>query len=132
MIKRDIVLRWTQELAKVISKLLGKETEEALEIIDDALVDQLELDPSQLARMTQKELLNYLANDKQLSLPQIEFVGNLFYERAMQMQETKDIHEWNPYFAKAYTLLDHVQNNADTYSLDRQQKLKTIQQFLQS
>lgn len=132
MINRDIVLRWTQELAKVISKLLGKETEEALEIIDDALADQLELNPSQLAQMTQKELINYLVNDRQLSLPQIEFVGNLFYERAMQMRTTKELYEWNPYFAKAYILLNHVQNNADTYSLDRQQKLKTIQTCLQS
>ena len=132
MIKRDIILRWTQELAKVTSKLLGKETEEALDIIDDTLLIQLALDPSQLARLTQEELLHMLAHEQQLSLPQIEFVGSLFYERAILMQAIKERSEWNPYFAKAYILLNYVQNNADIYSLDRQQKLKRIQTFLQS
>ena len=36
MIRKDIVLRWTQELAKVMAKIMGKERLEALDLIEEA------------------------------------------------------------------------------------------------
>lgn len=117
-------MRWTQELAKVMALLMGKDTKEALDLIDSAMRDQIGLDPDQLERMNHKELLDYLQQKDNLNLGQIEFIAGLFYEKYKRSGASDKV--WSPHLAKAYTLLKHVHEHADTYSLDRKQKLDSM------
>lgn len=104
--------------------LMGKDTKEALDLIDSAMRDQIGLDPDQLERMNHKELLEYLQQKDNLHLGQIEFMAGLFYEKYKRLKTSDKA--WSPHLAKAYTLLKHVHEHADTYSFDRKQKLDAM------
>ena len=81
MIQRDIVLRWTKELAKVISKLMGKETREALGILEEVTLSLLKVDPEKLEKLPKEDLVLFLIEERALLVPQLEFLAELLLKK---------------------------------------------------
>ena len=97
MIQKDFILRWAQELAKVIARMLGKDPDESIEIIDEVLIELLKIDTQNLKRLKPEEVIPFLTEEKGLEVLQMDFLAELFAKRgellyeAGQLVESKDI-----------------------------------------
>ena len=134
MIKRDYFLRWTQELAKVIARLIGKDPEEALELLDKSLEEQLQLDAKSLADIPKEKLIEYLSNSRGYDLAQIEFIAEALYLQCQnlhqQLPQTQDFANQKDKLEKALTIFEHVENEQGIFSLERQSKIANIHSML--
>lgn len=130
MIKRDYFLRWTQELAKVIARLIGKDPEDALELLDKSLEEQLQLDAKALADIPKEQLIDYLTNSRGFDLAQLEFVAEILYLQChnlqQQLPQSQDFAGQKDKLEKALTIFEHVEKEQDIFSLERQSKMSGI------
>ncbi len=80
MIKRDYILRWTKELAKVLAQLMGKRVELQLEIIHQTYDELLELDLQTLEELPLEAVLPYLTEERQFDESQLTFLAEILYK----------------------------------------------------
>lgn len=134
MIKRDYFLRWTQELAKVIARLIGKDPEDAVELLDKTLEEQLQLDAKTLSDLPKAQLINHLANERGYNLAQMEFIAELLYLQCTQLKqqapESQDFDILEDKLEKALTIFEHVEQEQGLFSLERQAKMTDLRSWL--
>lgn len=126
MLKRDILLRWTQELAKVIARLLGKEPQEALPIMDEAYRELLKTDPETLRRTPLDQLLTYLQEEKQLNDGQLEFVAELLRREAELLYENDALVQSSDRYRRALLIFEYLDQHQEVFSFERQETIGHI------
>lgn len=131
MIKKDIVLRWTQELAKVIARMLGETAQESVEIMDEAINELLDLDPEGLNGILIEDLLDFLIQEKKLEVPQLDFLAELLARQADLLYEAGQFVESRNKIERALAIFDFTEENQDIFSFERASKLAHYRALLQ-
>lgn len=129
MIKKDILLRWTQELAKVISLLLGKDPEEAMDILEEALVHQLDIDTDFISETKQEDLVELL-QEKGLDAPRMEFLAEILLKQGQLLYANKQFVESKDKFEKALIIFDYTDSVLQIFSFERVSKLSEIKKLI--
>jgi len=78
-------------------------------------------------KMSIEELINHLEKEKKLDNQQLELVGFVLKE---QGELSEEMDNKTNYFRKAYFLLDKVERESTSFSMDRQMKLEELKNFL--
>ncbi|GJM33083.1 MAG: hypothetical protein DHS20C18_20840 [Saprospiraceae bacterium] len=131
MIKRDHLLRWTQELAKVIARLMGKETLEALDIIDDIYDGVLEFSPSELDRIPPETWWTYLTIKKSFHEGQLDFLAELLYRQGTLLHKSSQLVESKARLQQALHIFERLDKEQAVFSFERQQQLVDIRKQLE-
>lgn len=134
MIKRDIILRWVQELAKVIAKMAGKDPKENLEMLENAFDELLQLDAKALRDIPKEKMIDYLFSERGFDLAQLEFIAELLYLQAANMEthldHTGDFDDRRDKLEKALIIFEHVESKQDVFSFERQAKMADLRSAL--
>lgn len=134
MIQKDYILRWVQELAKVMARMIGKDPKETLELLDTAFDELLQLDAKSLRDIPKEKIIDYLIKERGFDIPQLEFIAELLYLQATNMEallaQPVDFADQRDKLEKALIIFEHVENNQDIFSLERQNKLAKIRSTL--
>jgi hypothetical protein len=128
-IERDYLMRQLRMLFDVISKIIRHrrkgENEDAQDEIN-YLYSCLKIDED-IKTMNIEALFDLLVNIKKLTNEHIEMVAYVLKEQG----ELSDQRESKlDFFRKAYFLLDKVDRESFTFSMDRQMKMAELREFL--
>ena len=127
--ERDYIMRQIMQLFDVIQKILrlrikGQEEEAEEQIRYFYTILKIETD---IAKLGIEELLDFLQNEKKLANPQIELLAFVLKEQG-ELAGEENIRL--DFFRKAYFLLDKVERESTSFSMDRQMKLTELKAYL--
>jgi len=128
-IERDFLMRQLMQLFEVIHKILGHrekgEDEEAAKQIH-YFYSCLKIE-TDIHKLSINELIEYLQNEKKLSNEQIELFAFVLKEQGeLAGEEVLRL----DFFRKAWFLLDKVEKESISFSIDRQMKLEELKAYL--
>jgi hypothetical protein len=128
-IEKDYLMRQLLMLFEVIHKILRHrkrgETEEALDEIQ-YFYDCLKIE-TDVTKLSFEELIRFLETEKKLTNDHIEMVAFVLKE---QGELTEDDAQRIELFRKSYFLLEKVEHESITFSMDRQMKLAELREYL--
>ena len=127
--ERDYIMRQIMQLFDVIQKILrlrikGQEEEAEEQIRYFYTILKIETD---IAKLGIEELLDFLQNEKKLANPQIELLAFVLKEQG-ELAGEENIRL--DFFRKAYFLLDKVERESTSFSMDRQMKLTELKAYI--
>lgn len=128
-VEKDYLMRQLMLLFEVIQKILGHrrkgDNDEAEEQIK-YFYNCLKIDED-LRKLSIESLMELLSKQKKFSNEHIEMVAIVLKEQGELATETK---EKLDFFRKAYFILDKVECESTSFSLERQMKLEELKQYL--
>jgi hypothetical protein len=125
MIKQDLIERMSKELAKVLAELLGFDTTQKLEYINEYL-SSLSLDPVQILDLDPEDLLDDLLDREDLQVSHLELVGNLIHQKAL-VYYAQDFDAFgHNMMKKAILVLEHVDEELGIYSVERRELIASM------
>ena len=128
-IEKDYLMRQLMMLFEVIGKIIRYrkkgENEEALDEIQ-YFYECLNIE-KEINSMSIENLLNLLEKEKKLTNEHIEMIAFVIKEQG-ELSETKETKL--DFFRKAYFLLDKVERESITFSMDRQMKMAELREYL--
>lgn len=130
MIKRDYILRWTTELAKVMARMLGKEPELQINIIREAYDELLGLDLTSLDDLTLDEIIPYLSDQRGFNEGQLEFLAEMLYQEGKLQLELSQISTARRRLQEALLIFEFLDTLQDVYSLERHERMSVIRYLL--
>lgn len=110
---------------------MGKETREALEIIDDIFNDLLEFNPAELDQIPPVEWWTYLTTKKALHKGQLEFLASLLHRQGTLLHETGQLVESKARLRQALHIFEQLEIEQAVFSFERQQQMTDIRNKLQ-
>lgn len=119
MIQRDYILRLTQQIAQVVAKLLGKSTEEKLEIIDQAFTEWLRLDHEELAQVDEEKIVDFLLQEKGFNVYQLELIAELMARHGEAFFEKQEFSSAKDQLKKSLIIFGFVEEETKLYSIER-------------
>lgn len=123
-------MRWTQELAKVMARLLGKEPDLQLEIIANSYEELLELDLGLLDQLLPEALLPYLLEEKQYNEGQLEFLAEMLYQHGRLLMESTQFSTGRRRLQYALLIFEFLDARQDVFSFERQGRMQDIRQAI--
>lgn len=128
-IEKDFLMRQLMMLFEVISKILRyrKKGEKGKALDEIHYFYKLLKIEANFDSMNIEQLLNFLEKDKNLTNEHIEMVAFVLKE---QGELAEDIQEKLGFFRKSYFLLDKVERESITFSMDRQMKMAELKEWL--
>ncbi len=128
-IERDYIMRQLLMLFEVIQKILrwrkkgdkGKAQDEIKYFYKILKID------SDVRKLNIEELLHLLESEKKLTNEHIEMVAFVLKEQG-ELEE--DVLRKLDFFRKSYFLLDKVERESVTFSMDRQMKMAELREYL--
>lgn len=130
MLKRDIVLRWTQELAKVIARLSGLDIGEAMPVLEEAYRVLLKVEPERLRELPPEQVLSLLTEEKALNLGQLEFLAELLAREGTLLYESGALVQSRDRLAKALLIFGRVETEQEVFSFERQERMAGLRRQL--
>ena len=130
MLKRDIVLRWTQELAKVIGRLSGLDTGAAMPVLEEAYRALLKVEPERLRELPPEQVLSFLTEEKALNLGQLEFLAELLAREGTLLYESGELVQSRDRLAKALLIFGRVETEQEVFSFERQERMAGLRRRL--
>ncbi len=130
MIQKDYIQRMLKDIARVIALLMGKNTDESLEIINKAYNSWLKLDAAFIDALSDDELIDVLINEKKLHVNHLEFLAELLAKEGELLFNEKDYEKSQNKLKKSLILFDFVDQEQQLFSLDRQATVQKIKQQL--
>ena len=128
-IEKDFIMRQLMMLFEVIHKILGYrkkgekgKAQDEIKYFYKYLKIETDIQP-----MGIEKLLDFLENDKNLNNEQIEMVAFVLKEQG-ELSESSEIQF--DFFRKSYFLLQKVENESISFSMDRQMKLAELKEWL--
>ena len=112
----------SKELAKVIAELLGFDTTQKLEYINEYFIS-LGLDPVNILETNPDELMDELVDRDDLQLSHLELVANLIHQKAKVYYEQDFDAFGHNMMKKAIVILEHVDHEMGIYSIERRELL---------
>ena len=125
MIKQDFIERMSQELAKVIAELLGFDTSQKLEYLNEYFAT-MSIDTMNLLESTPDELMDELIDREDLQVSHLELVANLMHQKALVYYEQEHDAFGHNLMKKALLLLEYVDDEMDTFSVGRRELMDAI------
>ncbi len=125
MIKQDLIERMSKELAKVIAELLGYDTTQKLEYINEYFIS-LGLDPVNILETDPDDLMDELVDRDDLQLSHLELVGNLIHQKAKVYYEQDFDAFGHNMMKKAIVILEHVDKEMEIFSMERRELLDSM------
>jgi len=128
-IEKDFIMRQLMMLFEVIQKIFrhretGKKEEAEKEI--QYFYECLKIE-TKIQSMKIEEMLEFLEKDKNLSREHIEMVAFVLKEQGELSESAED--KLN-FFSKSYFLLEKVERESVSFSMDRQMKLAELKEYL--
>ncbi len=128
-VERDFIMRQLMMLFSFLHKVIALrkkgEKEEAEETIHE-IYSALKIEED-LSEFSLEDLLEYLEKQKELSLEQLEIVALVLREQGELINsETAKL----DFFSKAYFILQKVDLNSVTFSINRQLALQELKEML--
>ena len=128
-IERDYLMRQLMMLFDVIEKIIRYRKKGEKEKAEDEIeyfYSSLNIE-SGIKSMSIENLLKFLETEKKLTNEHIEMIAFVLKEQG-ELSETgvKKV----DFFRKAYFLLDKVERESITFSMDRQMKMAELREFL--
>ncbi|MGN8226137.1 hypothetical protein [Gracilimonas sp. BCB1] len=125
----------TQVLTRVISTLVGLKTQEkadqAIEISNKVLNEQLDLNISELLDMDSEEMLRVLEEHPGMNHENLERVADLFFELASVLSEEEEPNtNLSRLWKRALLVYEYIESEGNVYSIDRNHKIEKIQEIL--
>jgi len=128
-IERDYLMRQLMMLFEVIQKIMGYrkkgDKKQALQQIN-YFYTCLKIDEDVRSKSIE-EFLDFLVGKKKLTNEQIEMVAIVLTEQGELAEEMK---EKTDFFRKSYFLLDKVERESTSFSMERQMKLSKLREYL--
>jgi hypothetical protein len=128
-IEKDYLMRQLMMLFEVIHKIIRYrkkgEKEEAFDEIQH-FYQTLNIEV-EIKSMGIEDLLKFLETEKKLSNEHIELIAFVLKEQG-ELSETNE--NKADFFRKAYFLLDKVERESITFSMDRQMKMAELREYL--
>lgn len=128
-VERDYLMRQLMMLFEVIHKILRHrkkgENEEAEQEIQ-YFYECLKID-DEVRKMNIEQLVDLLENKKKLTNEHIELVAFVLKEQGELAGEDNQRHDL---FKKSYFLLDKVERESTSFSMDRQMKMAELKEYL--
>lgn len=128
-IERDYLMRQLMMLFDVIQKILRyRQKGEKKPAMDEIkyFYKCLKMDES-VHKKGINELMDYLVSERKLTNEHIEMIAFVLKEQG-ELEE--DVNQKLDFFRKAYFLLDKVDRESVTFSMDRQMKLAELRTFV--
>lgn len=128
-IEKDYLMRQLLMLFDVIQKILGyRKKGEKGKALDEIhyFYSCLEIEED-VESLGIKELFHFLEKDKKLTNGHIELVAFVLKEQGELAEEQN---RRNDFFRKAYFLLEKVERESTSFSMDRQMKLEELKKCL--
>lgn len=128
-IERDYLMRQLMMLFEVIEKIIRYRKKGENRLAEDEIeyfYSSLNIE-SEVKSMSIENLLKFLETEKKLTNEHIEMIAFVLKEQG-ELSET-DENKIN-YFRKAYFLLDKVDRESITFSMDRQMKMAELRAYL--
>ena len=127
--ERDFLMRQLMMLFDVIEKIIRYRKKGEKEKADDEIeyfYSSLNIE-SEIKSMTIENLLKYLKTEKKLTNEHIEMIAYVLKEQG-ELTQTEE-NKLN-FFSKAWFLLDKVERESITYSMERQMKMAELREYL--
>jgi hypothetical protein len=128
-IERDYLMRQLMMLFEVIEKIVRYRKKGEKRLAEDEIeyfYSSLNIG-SEIKSMSIENLLKFLESEKKLTNEHIEMVAFVLKEQG-ELSEN-DENKIN-YFRKAYFLLDKIDHESITFSMDRQMKMAELREYL--
>lgn len=128
-IERDYLMRQLMMLFEVIEKIIRYRKKGEKEKAEDEIeyfYSSLNIE-KEINSMGIENLLIFLKSEKKLSNEHIEMIAFVLKEQG-ELSEKNEIKD--SFFRKAYFLLDKVDRESFTFSMDRQMKMAELREYL--
>lgn len=125
MIKQDLIERMSTELAKVIAELLGFDTSQKLEYLNEYF-STLDIDTMQLLELPSDELMDQLLAREDLQVSHLELIANLIQQKAEVYYEQDHDAFGHNLMKKAILILQYVDDEMDIFSVQRRELLDAM------
>jgi len=128
-IERDFLMRQLMMLFEVIEKIIRYRKKGEKEKAEDEIeyfYSSLNIE-SEIRSMSIENLLKFLENEKKLTNEHIEMIAFVLKEQGELSESDENKVD---FFRKAYFLLDKVERESITYSMDRQMKMAELKEYL--
>ncbi len=128
-IEKDFLMRQLMMFFEVISKILRylKKGEKGKALDEINYFYKLLKIEANFDSMNIEQLLNFLEKDKNLTNEHIEMVAFVLKEQGELAEESKSKLD---FFRKSYFLLDKVDRESITFSMDRMMKMAELKEYL--
>lgn len=130
MIQRDIIQRMIHQISAVLARMIGKNAEEQLIILEEYIQQHNGLSTEELDNISDEKLLHYLTEEIQLNPYQIESIAAAINARGDIYIADEKIEKAIVDFNRAILLLDYVDTETAVYSFDRVDLIATIKNKL--
>ena len=129
MLERDFLMRQLMQLFEVLQNIIRRrkkgENNQALE--DISFFYSILKVEKEMGRLSIEEMMNWLVEEKKLVNGQLEMVAYVLKEQG-ELAENED--ERVDFFRKSYFLLEKVERESITFSLDRLMKIEELKEYL--
>jgi hypothetical protein len=129
MFERDYLMRQLMQLFEVLQRIIRRRKQGENQLAREEVgtfYSMVKLE-NNLLNLTIEELMNLLVREKKFTNEQIELLAYVIKEQGeLESQEENQIN----YFRKAWFLLDKVERESITFSMDRLLKLEELKGYL--
>lgn len=130
MIQQDYLERLTQQVAKVLARLIGKDWENALLDIEQVYHNWLPFKREEALKQLPAYLLDWLIVEQKCSIQHIEVLAELLYVEGVYLYEQSIGEESRDRLIKAVRLFEYVDEQSEIFSFDRQNKIARAKELL--
>jgi len=131
MEQKDYLMRYIEQLGKVLAYLLGfrekGDSKGGMEVIDESLKDMCKMDSAEINAIPEKLLVEELCHRRKLMLDQIKFIAELLFQEGEFMEMGNRSREAITRYRKSILLLRHIDTVEKTYSLERMQRIEFLE-----
>ncbi|MDR9417946.1 hypothetical protein [Gracilimonas sp.] len=126
----------SQVLGRVIAAVIGLkgsgQTQQAIEITNKALNEELKLDIDALLEMKPEEMLQFLEEKEGMNEENLERVADLFLELGKKMKEEQiQPEKMKVFFRRALQIYTYIEGQGNIYSIDRNHKIQKLNEMLE-
>lgn len=131
MMEKDFIKREIDQLGvalrKILSEIVGLKNSgnanQNIETSESTLKNELDIDIEKLKDFSKKALIHFLTKEKKLNLNNLNTLAEILMEISNKNK--------NPKTAQTtLRLFEYLEQSESTYSLERQQKIKTLKQII--
>lgn len=126
----DIIEQLLNDITRVFAELMGYDTIDALEEIQNYYQEWLGLNRELLAEHSPEELLDFLVKEKEFSPEKIELLAHLLGKEGEILVRNQQISTGKYQIQKALVIFDYVEKQSQLFSLQRRATIDQLTALL--
>lgn len=134
MERKDYLMRYIEQLGKVLAALLGfrqnMDCKGGLQVIDEALKDLTSMDSQEINAIPEDQFINELTVRRKLHMEQVKFIAEMLFQEAefYGMADMQD--DAMQRYRKAYLLYRYIDETEKTYSVERIERMQLLETLI--